>query len=47
MGKGYDLSLVCTSCKRGVQENGAIGLVILQTAKVNYMFCNTFPMRDN
>ena len=30
----YDLSLVCTSCTRGVQENGAIGLVELQTAEI-------------
>ena len=27
-------ALVCTSCTRGVQENGAIGLVILQTAEI-------------
>ena len=26
--------LVCTSCTRGVQENGAIGLVLLQTAEI-------------
>ena len=26
--------LVCTSCTRGVQENGAIGLVVLQTAEI-------------
>ena len=27
-------ALVWTSCKRGVQENGAIGLVLLQTAEI-------------
>ena len=27
-------ALVCTSCTRGVQENGAIGLVILQSAEI-------------
>ena len=27
-------ALVCTSCTRGVQENGAITLVVLQTAKI-------------
>ena len=27
-------ALVCTSCTRGVPENGAIGLVILQTAEI-------------
>ena len=26
--------LVCTSCTRGVQKNGAIGLVILQTTEI-------------
>ena len=26
-------ALDCTSCKRGAQENGAIGLVVLQTAE--------------
>ena len=26
--------LVCTSCTRGVQENGTIGLVVLQTAEI-------------
>ena len=38
-------ALLCTSCKRGVQENGAIGLVVLQTAEILglIMFCNTFP----
>ena len=42
-------ALVCTSCKRGVQENGAICLVVLQTAEILglIMFRNTFPMRDN
>ena len=42
---------VCTSSTHGVQENGAIGLVVLQTAEIlgliNLMFRNTFPMRDN
>ena len=39
----------CTSCTRGVQENGKVGLVVLQTAEVLgiIMFRNTFPMRDN
>ena len=27
-------ALVCTSCKRGLQEKGAIGLVVLQTAEI-------------
>ena len=27
-------ALVCTSCTRGVQENGAIGLVVLQTTEI-------------
>ena len=27
-------ALVCTSCTRGVQVNGAIGLVVLQTAEI-------------
>ena len=27
-------ALVCTSCSRGVQENGAICLVVLQTAEI-------------
>ena len=44
-------ALVCTSCTRVAQEDGAIGLVILQTAEILgliiIMFCNTFPMRDN
>ena len=42
--------LVYTSCTRGVQENGAISLVVLQTAEILgliIMFLNTFPMRDN
>ena len=26
--------LICTSCTRGVQENGAICLVVLQTAEI-------------
>ena len=44
------LTSVYTSCTRGVQENAAIGLVVLQTAKILgliIMFRNTFPMRDN
>ena len=28
------LALVCTSCTRGVKENGAIGFVVLQTAEI-------------
>ena len=42
-------ALECTSCTLGVQENGAIGLVVLQTAdsRINHIFRNTFPMRDN
>ena len=42
-------ALVFTSCTR-VQENAAIGLVVLQTAEILWliiMFRNTFPMRDN
>ena len=27
-------ALLCTSCTRGVQENGAICLVVLQTAEI-------------
>ena len=27
-------ALVCSSCTRGVQENGAIGLFILQTTEI-------------
>ena len=27
-------ALVCTSCTRGVQENSAIGLVLLQSAEI-------------
>ena len=42
-------ALVCTSCTRGVQENGAIGLVVLQTAEILglIMYRNTFPKPDN
>ena len=44
-------ALVCTSCTRGVQENGAICLVVLQTAGIlgliKIMFRNAFPMREN
>ena len=33
-------ALVCTSCTRGVLENGAIGLVLLQTAEIlGLMIC--------
>ena len=27
-------ALVCTSCIRGVQENGVIGLVVLQSTEI-------------
>ena len=27
-------ALVCTSCTRGVRENGAIGLYVLQSAEI-------------
>ena len=44
-------ALVCTCCTRSVQENGAIGLVVLQTAEILgliiIIFRNTFPMPDN
>ena len=42
-------ALVCTSCTRGVQENSAIGLVVLQAAEILglIMFRYTFPMCDN
>ena len=39
-------ALVCTSCTHCVQENGAIGLVVLQNAEILGLI-NTFPMRDN
>ena len=29
--------LICTSCKSGVQENGAIGLVVLQSAEILWL----------
>ena len=29
--------LVCTSCTRGVQENTAIGLVVLQPAEILWL----------
>ena len=38
-------ALVCTFCTRSVQENAAIGLVVLQSAEILHMFRNTFPMR--
>ena len=31
---GATSGLVCTSCTRRVQENGAIGMVVLQTADI-------------
>ena len=42
-------ALVCTSCTHRVQENGLIGLSYskLRDSRVNHMFRNTFPMRDN
>ena len=42
-------ALVCTSCTHGVQENGSICLVVLQTAEILglIIFGNTFPMGDN
>ena len=42
-------AMVCASCTHGVQENGAIGFVIIQTAEILrlIMFRNTFPIRDN
>ena len=41
-------ALVCTLCTLSVQENGAIGLVVLQTAEILglIMLRNTFPLRD-
>ena len=42
MGKVYNVLLVL-----GVQENAAIGLVICIYSRVNDMFRNTFPKRDN
>ena len=40
-------ALLCTSCTRGVQENGTICLFVLQTAEILglIIFRNTFPMR--
>ena len=42
-------ALVYTSCIRRVQQNSAIGWVVIQTAEILglIMFRNTFPMRDN
>ena len=44
-------ALVCTTCTHGVQEKGAIGLVVLHTAEILgliiIMFRYTFPMLDN
>ena len=43
-------TLVCTSCTRGVQENGAIRFgrtPNCRDSRINHMFRNTFPMRDN
>ena len=34
-------ALVCTSCTRGVQENGSIGLVVLQTAEILGLWCTS------
>ena len=33
-------ALVCTSCTRGVQEHGAIGLILLQTAEILVLTSN-------
>ena len=36
----YTFALVCTSCTRGVQENGAIGLVVLRSTEIlGLMIC--------
>ena len=46
----YVLSFGMYFLYTGVQENGAIGLVVIQTAEILgliIMFRNTFPMRDN
>ena len=42
-------ALICTTCTHGVQEKGAIGLVVFHTAEILglIMLRNTFPMRDN
>ena len=44
-------AFVYTLCTIGVQENAAIDLIVLQSAKIQgliiIMFRNTFPMRDN
>ena len=40
----------CTSCTRGVQENGAISFgrtPNCRVSRINHMFLNTFPMHDN
>ena len=48
----YELSFgmyfLYTLCTRGVQEKGAIGLFVLQSAEILglIMFRNTIPMRD-
>ena len=34
MGKVYDLRFGMYFCTRGVQENGSIGLVVLQTVEI-------------
>ena len=36
-GKVCDLSMACTSCTSGVQENAAIGLVVLQSAEILWL----------
>ena len=36
--------LVCISCTRGLQENAAIGLVVLQTAEIlGLIICFSIP----
>ena len=39
-------ALVCTALTCGVQENAAIGLVVLQSAEILHIFRVTFLMRD-
>ena len=43
-------ALVCSSSTYGIQEKGAIGFgrtPNCRDSRINYMFRNTFPMRDN
>ena len=47
MGRLYDLCFGIYFCICGVQENVAIGLVVLRDSRVNAMFCNTFLMREH